>query len=65
MAGVISSDVKKTLMPVIRNESGLLNLSQRGAMYAMYVLCSVPLIITTASSLKHFQSGDFASGMKL
>ena len=62
---VISSDVKKTLMPVIRNESGLLNLSQRGAMYAMYVLCSVPLIITTASSLKHFQSGDFASGMKL
>lgn len=63
---VISSADKKTLMPVIQSMVELLESMQlRGAQYAMYVVCSVPLVITTALSLKHFQSGDFASGMKL
>ena len=63
---VISSAEMKTLMPVIQSKVDLLEASQlRGAQYAMYVICSVPLIITTSLSLKHFQSGDFASGMKL
>ena len=63
---VISSADKRTLMPVIQSVVELLeSMQQRGAQYAIYVICSVPLIITTALSLKHFQSGDFASGMKL
>ena len=63
---VISSAEKRMLMPVIQSAAERLNNSQmRGAQYAMYVICSVPLVITTALSLKHFQSGDFASGMKL
>ena len=63
---VISTAEKRTLMPVIQSAAERLNNSQmRGAQYAMYVFCSIPLVITTALSLKHFQSGDFASGMKL
>lgn len=63
---VISSSDKITLMPVIQSTVEILeSLQKRGAQYAMYVICSIPLVITTALSLKHFQSGDFASGMKL
>ena len=63
---VISSADKKTLMPVIQSTVELLeSMQRRGAQYAMYVVCSIPLVITTSLSLKHFQSGDFASGMKL
>jgi ABC-type glycerol-3-phosphate transport system permease component len=63
---VLSSSSKMTLMPVIQARAELLeSAQQRGAQYAMYAICSVPLIITTSLSLKHFQSGDFASGMKL
>lgn len=36
-----------------------------GAVYAMYILSSIPLIFTSAISMKYFSSGDFASGMKL
>ena len=36
-----------------------------GAMYAMYIIASVPLIITVAISMKYFKSGEFAAGLKL
>ncbi len=36
-----------------------------GAMYAMYIISSLPLIVTTAISMRKFSSGEFASGMKL
>ena len=36
-----------------------------GAMYAMYFLASIPLIITTVISMKYFKSGEFAAGLKL
>ena len=36
-----------------------------GAMYAMYMISSVPLIITTIISMKYFKSGEFAAGLKL
>jgi len=63
---VLSTASLKTLMPVIQSKVDLLESMQlRGAQYAMYVICSVPLVITSILSLKHFQSGDFASGMKL
>ena len=63
---VITSADKRTLMPVIQSAVERLESQQlRGAQYAMYVICSDPLVITTSLSLKHFQSGDFASGMKL
>ena len=36
-----------------------------GSMYAMYLIASVPLIITTVISMKYFKSGEFAAGLKL
>ena len=36
-----------------------------GAAYAMYLLSSLPLIITTVISMKYFKSGEFAAGLKL
>lgn len=33
--------------------------------YAMCLICSLPLIVTTAISMKYFSSGDFAAGIKL
>ena len=36
-----------------------------GAMYAMYMLSSIPLIATVAISMKYFKSGEFAAGLKL
>ena len=36
-----------------------------GAAYAMYLLSSIPLIITTVISMKYFKSGEFAAGLKL
>ncbi|MBR2336545.1 MAG: carbohydrate ABC transporter permease [Clostridia bacterium] len=36
-----------------------------GSMYAMYLIASVPLIITVAISMKYFKSGEFAAGLKL
>ena len=39
--------------------------SARGAIYAMYLISSVPLIFTSIISMKFFSSGDFAAGIKL
>ena len=36
-----------------------------GATYAMYLISSVPLIITAIISMKYFKSGEFAAGLKL
>ena len=36
-----------------------------GSMYAMYLISSIPLIITTIISMKYFKSGEFAAGLKL
>lgn len=36
-----------------------------GSMYAMYIIASVPLIITVIISMKYFKSGEFAAGLKL
>lgn len=36
-----------------------------GSMYAMYLIASVPLIITVIISMKYFKSGEFAAGLKL
>ena len=38
---------------------------QYGAMYALYIISSVPLIVTTVISMKYFKSGEFAAGLKL
>ena len=36
-----------------------------GSMYAMYIIASIPLIITVVISMKYFKSGEFAAGLKL
>ena len=36
-----------------------------GSMYAMYLIASIPLVITVAISMKYFKSGEFAAGLKL
>jgi ABC transporter, permease protein len=37
----------------------------QGVQYARYLVAGIPLIVSTAVSIKFFISGDFASGMKL
>ena len=55
-----------TLMPIlVKQQTVFSNLSQSGATYALYMLSSIPLIIASIISMKHFVGGDFASGMKL
>ena len=39
--------------------------TENGAMYAMYIISSIPLIFTSIISMKFFSSGDFAAGIKL
>lgn len=61
---------KMTLMPLMLSlqEKFTGELSgdrQNGAMYAMYILSSIPLVFTSIISMKYFSSGDFAAGIKL
>ena len=57
-------DSKLILMPKMYSLVDSQNIKY-GSMYAMYVISSVPLIVTTFISMKYFTSGEFASGMKL
>lgn len=57
-------DNKLTLMPKMYSLVDSNTLTY-GAMYAMYMLSSVPLVITTVISMHYFRSGEFSSGMKL
>lgn len=63
---------KRTLMPLMlvlqeqfTGDNALVAEPKKGAMYAMYLLSSIPLIFTSIISMKYFSSGDFAAGMKL
>lgn len=53
---------KGVLMPYLRS---VVANSTQGVQYAMYLVAGIPLIISTAISVKFFIGGDFASGMKL
>ena len=59
------------LMPQMLISQGVFSKSMtgtqgmKGAMYAMYIISSIPLIFTSAISMKFFSSGDFAAGIKL
>lgn len=55
-----------TLMPMMKRlEEFYAKGRMNGAIYAMYMISGIPLIITSAISMKFFASGDFAAGMKL
>ena len=57
---------KMTLMPKMLSQQETFNsLRQKGAMYAMYIISCIPLVITSAISMKYFKSGEFAAGLKL
>ncbi len=63
-------DAKMTLMPIMLSlqqkfTAGIGTGKQNGAMYAMYIISSIPLIFTSIISMKFFSSGDFAAGIKL
>ena len=68
---IFSDPNKKTLMPrmlaLVEQFSGANGLAEgdRGAMYAMYIISSIPLIFTSIISMKYFSGGDFAAGIKL
>lgn len=53
---------KGVLMPYLKDQ--VVNYTQ-GVQYAMYLVAGIPLIISTAISVKFFIGGDFAGGMKL
>lgn len=57
-------DSNLTLMPKMLSLVDS-NTLQYGAMYAMYCISSLPMIIVAIISMKYFCSGEFASGMKL
>lgn len=61
-ASLLLSD-KMTLIPILYTKitTGL----SYGGKYAAFIIASVPLIVTTCISMKHFSGGEFASGMKL
>lgn len=59
-------DERKPLMVIMQSlEVQFKNGSQNGAMYAMYIIAAIPLLINTCLNLKEFKSGDFAAGLKL
>ncbi len=56
----------KPLMVVMKSlDLQFRNAGQNGAMYAMYIVAAIPLLINTCLNLKEFKSGDFAAGLKL
>ena len=61
----MANEEMHTVTLVLRSNSGEWNRNDYGAVYAMYILSSIPLIFTSAISMKYFSGGDFASGMKL
>ncbi len=57
---------KMTLMPMILARTDYFNsMNEQGVVYAIYIIASIPLIVNAAISMDRFQSGEFASGMKL
>ena len=67
---LIMDESKMTLMPIMLSmqqkfTAGIGTGKQNGAMYAMYIISSIPLIFTSIISMKFFSSGDFAAGIKL
>ncbi len=65
-ASLVFDSDKMTLMTKLLSEADTFTKQlQNGAMYAMYILSSFPLVITSIISMKYFKGGEFASGMKL
>lgn len=62
---VMKSQEKITLMVMLIRKSSIYESTDWGVVYAMYLISSIPLIITSGISLRFFSSGGFASGMKL
>ncbi len=59
-------DTKMTMMPKMLSLQGTFSSDDaKGAMYAMYVISCIPLVCTSAISMKYFKGGEFAAGMKL
>lgn len=57
---------KKPLMVMMKSlDLQFRNGGNNGAMYAMYIVAGIPLLINTCLNLKEFKSGDFAAGLKL
>ncbi len=52
-----------TIMSILKEKA--FNAGGQGARYAMYLVSGIPLIISTAISIKFFVSGDYASGLKM
>ena len=66
-ASLLLSGDKQTLANVMENvaHNAADEQARAGALYAMYLLSSFPLIITVIISMKYFKSGEFAAGLKL
>ncbi|MCQ2796297.1 MAG: carbohydrate ABC transporter permease [Bacilli bacterium] len=54
-------------MTIVNKMYALVNSGEIGYsnMYAMYIIASLPLVVTTFISLRYFRGGEFASGLKL
>ena len=62
---VIKDPDLQPVMAVLKRVSDSYLVKNLRVPYAMCLICSLPLIVTTAISMKYFSSGDFAAGIKL
>lgn len=62
---VIKAPDLQPVMAVLKRVSDSYLVKDLRVPYAMCLICSLPLIVTTAISMKYFSSGDFAAGIKL
>jgi ABC-type glycerol-3-phosphate transport system permease component len=62
---VLKSNNRLLLMTVLQRSSELFTNRQSGVNYAMYLISGIPLIITTAISMRYFKDGNFGAGLKL
>ncbi len=62
---VLKSQEKLTLIPILQRMSARYVTRNLSVPYAVYVMAALPLTVTTVLTLKYFQGGDFAAGMKL
>ena len=62
---ILTSDHYNVMYAMYALTSTIKANGQDGAVYAMYIISTIPLVFTTIISMKYFKSGEFAAGLKL
>ena len=62
---ILSSNHYNVMYAMFALTSSIKANGEDGAVYAMYIISTIPLIFTTIISMKYFKGGEFAAGLKL